>query len=355
MMDRSFYEKLAAQGMAGEALGPAEAEAVLTSPKVELLPLLDAAYQVRRKFTGNSVTIHVLNNAQNGHCSEDCNYCAQAKSSQAEIEEYPLKSDAEILAEAKDAYESGAHRYCMVFAGRGPSQRRVEHLARLIREIKAKYPVEVCVSAGLLDSPKARLLKEAGLDRLNHNLNTSARNYPRICTTHTYDERLATLAAARENGLELCSGMIVGMGEGPQDIIEVAQTLRANHARSIPVNFLLPISGNVLGTAPSLSPEYCLRVLCLFRFMNPDAEIRAAAGREYHLRSLEVLALYPANSIFLDGYLNAKGSERARTLRMIQDAGFTIESEIPLEDLLTRETTPKAPPLKNRTDLRRYE
>ena len=333
MFEHEFYNRLTDRSIAGEIFEEDLAKQILTSPELDLLPLLNAAYEVRKKFTGKEVAIHVINNAQNGHCSEDCHYCAQAKTSAADIEEYSLKPDEEILAEAKRAYESGAYRYCMVFAGRGPSLRRTEHLARLIRQIKEKYPIHICVSTGLLDQEKANILKAAGLDRLNHNLNTSRRHYPNICTTHTYDERLATLQAANKAGIEICSGLIVGMGETHDDVLEVAYTLRKLNSPSIPVNFLIPIEGNKL-KINDLTPEYCLRVLCLYRFLNPKAEIPVAAGREIHLRSMEILALYPANSLFMDGYLNTKGSNKARTLQMIKDAGFTIKSELDLEQLL---------------------
>lgn len=342
-MDLPFYNKLSQQSIDGIILNKEKALNILSPEKSEILPLLNAAYEVRKKFVGNDVSIHIINNSQNGFCPEDCHYCAQAKTSKADIEEYPIKSDDEILAEAKNAYEKGAFRYCMVFAGRGPSTKRTEHLARLIREIKAKYPLEVCVSAGLLDEEKAQVLKNAGLDRLNHNLNTSERNYPNICTTHTFEDRLQTLQAARKAGIQLCSGIIVGMNETLEDIIDVAYNLRDLKAESIPVNFLIPIQGNVLAGEPNLTPEFCLRVLCLFRFLNPQAEIRIAAGRELHLRSMEVMALYPANSLFLDGYLNTKGAERTRTLQMIKDAGFTIKSEIPLDELIKGEETSSLP------------
>ena len=137
-MNRQFYFDLADQSIAGNALNRGISETILNSPDIELISLLNAAFEVRKKYTGKNVKIHIINNAQNGHCPEDCHYCAQAKTSQADIKEYPLKSDAEILAEAKAAYEKGAYRYCMVFAGRGPSERRVEHLSRLIQEIKSK-------------------------------------------------------------------------------------------------------------------------------------------------------------------------------------------------------------------------
>ena len=242
------------------------------------------------------------------------------------------------MAEAKAAYEKGAFRYCMVFAGRGPSGKRLEKLTQLVSKIKEQYPqYEVCVSAGLINDEGAQKLKAAGLDQLNHNLNTSREHYPNICTTHTFDDRLNTLRAGRRAGIHLCSGVIAGMGETHQDIIDVALQLRELAVDSIPVNFLVPIAGNKLSDAQNLTPEYCLRILCLYRLLNPRSELRVAAGREGHLRSMEVMALYPANSLFLQGYLNTKGSSNLKTLQMIKDAGFTIKSDVNLDELLARE------------------
>jgi biotin synthase len=233
----------------------------------------------------------------------------------------------------------------MVYAGRAASVSRVERLKRILGQIKSEFPdKEICVSMGFVSEQGASELKQAGLDRLNHNLNTSQAYYPRICTTHTFADRLKTLLAAKSAGLKVCSGVIVGMGEGPGDIIDVAKRLRALKVESIPVNFYLPIEGTVLSTQQSrLSPEFILRTLCLFRFLNPQSDIRIAAGRELHLRSMEVMALYPANSLFLQGYLNAKGSSNARTLGMIKDAGFVIKSEINLDELLIREASLEDP------------
>ena len=325
-MEATFYQKLTATSLQGELLSDACCEKILTASEVELLPLLDAAYQVRKTYFQRTVQLHILNNAQNGYCPEDCHYCAQASSAAADIEAYPLKPDAEILAEAERAYESGAYRYCIVMSGRGPSPKRVAHLAELISTVKARYPIEVCLSAGLIDVAAAQTLKTAGLDRLNHNLNTSEAHYPKICSTHSYQDRMETLQAAQKVGLACCSGVIVGMGEETDDLIQVAKALRALEVASLPVNFFLPISGTQLAETPTLTPAYCLRVLCLYRFLNPRAEIRIAAGREHHLRSMEVMALYPANSMFIEGYLNATGTGTSRTLQMIEDAGFTIKT-----------------------------
>ena len=327
---------LAEQALANQPLTDEQCRRVLSDDALDLHDLLHAAYRVRKARFGKAVQVHILNNAQNGNCPEDCSYCAQARTSDADIEPYPIKSDEEVFEEARRAYEAGAHRYCMVFAGRGPNHSRTDKLVSLITEIKKRYPLEVCVSAGLLDDDKAARLKAAGLDRYNHNLNTSRDNYAKICTTHTYDDRVRTLESAKNAGMDVCSGLIVGMGETHDELVELAQTLCKFHAESIPVNFLLPIEGITLPDRQrgQLTPEFCLRVLCLFRFTNPEADVRAAAGREYHLKSLEPLCLLPANSIFLDGYLNGRGAERRRTYQMIRDAGFTLESEHGLDELL---------------------
>lgn len=332
-MDFDFYQRLADSALADCLLEPPLCERVLTDPTLDLLGLLNAAFAVRQRYFGKSVQVHILNNAQNGGCPEDCAYCSQARSSQAGIAAYPIKSEDEILEEARCAYEAGAYRYCMVFAGRGPDDPRVKQLAQLVGKIKRRYPIQVCISAGLLDIDQARILADAGLDRLNHNLNTSRKHYPSICTTHSFDDRLHTLEAARRAGLGICSGLIAGMGESPHDLVEVAATLRQLNCASIPVNFLLPFDGNRLETPRGLDPQYCLRILCLFRLTNPRAEIRCAAGREFHLRSMEVMCLYPANSLFLDGYLNARGALRQRTYQMIRDAGFEIDSQKDLDEL----------------------
>ncbi|MBF0594042.1 MAG: biotin synthase BioB [Candidatus Omnitrophica bacterium] len=311
---------------------------LLAPDAVDLIELLSAAYFYRKTHYGREVTVHILNNVQNGFCPEDCRYCAQSRSSEAPIETYAMKPEAEILAEAKAAYEQGAHRYCMVFAGTGPSDNRIKTICGIVRRIKEQYNLEVCVSPGIVTEGQAAELKAAGLDRLNHNLNTSERYYSRICSTHTYSDRLSTLQAAKKAGLAVCSGVIVGMGETPLDVVDMAMQLKKYHAASIPVNFFIPIPGAAIKQANGLTPEYCLRVLCLFRLINPSAEIRMAAGREMHLRSLEAMGLYAANSLFLQGYLNARGTSDKQTLQMIKDAGFTIKSDVPLDQLIDRQT-----------------
>jgi len=318
------YEKLAEQGLAGAAPTEDQARQIVDDPSLRLLPLLDAAFQVREQHFGREVMVHVLNNVQNGLCPEDCGYCSQNKDSEAPIKKYAMKSDEEIFAEAEKVARAGASRYCMVLSGRGPTLERTKKFAQLIRDIKAKHPVEICVSAGLIDDEKAEILAAAGLDRLNHNLNTSESRYPEICSTHTYADRVSTLESARKFGIGTCSGLIVGMGEATDDLVEVAFQLRELDVPSIPVNFLIPIEGNQVMSDGSLTPEHCLRVLCLMRFVNPKAEIRIAGGREGNLRHMQPLGLYPANSLFVEGYLTTRGDAARETYQMIADAGFTV-------------------------------
>ena len=193
-------------------------------------------------------------------------------------------------------------------------------------EVKAAHGLKICFSVGLLSVEQARRLKAAGVDRINHNLNTSERFYPQICTTHSYRDRLATLQSVRQAGLEICSGGIVGMGEEDSDVVELALRLGELQAEAVPVNFLLPIPGiriSVQEVRP-LNPRYCLKVLALFRLANPRGELRIAAGRELHLGPLQPLGLYAANSIFVGGYLTTGGQPPEEDCRMIEALGFSI-------------------------------
>ena len=197
----------------------------------------------------------------------------------------------------------------------------------MVRRIKERFPIEVCVSAGLLTRSDAALLKKAGVDRINHNINTAPSYYRAICSTHTFEDRLATLHAAHEEGIGVCSGVIIGMGERPQHIVEMARILHRHKVESLPVNFFLPLPGVPLAhRADFLTPEYCLRVLCLFRFFNPSAELRVAAGRERYLKDKQILAFKPANSLFIDGYLNVEGDDPDDILTRLKKAGYTLQT-----------------------------
>ena len=317
--------RLAERALRDEPPGEEEARRLLDGEDCELLPLLQAAFVPRQRYFGRRVMVHVLNNVQNGLCPEDCGYCSQSRDSKAELRKYPMKQENEILEGAARAAEAGASRYCIVSSGRGPTLEQARRLGDVVRRVKQRFPIEVCLSVGLLGEEQARVLAEAGLDRLNHNLNTSESHYSEICSTHSYADRVRTLTTAKKCGIEPCSGLIVGMGESSRDVVEVAFTLRELEVPSIPVNFLIPIEGNPVLSDGSLTPERCLRALALMRLVNPRAEIRVAGGREGHLRSLQSLALWPANSLFVEGYLTTRGDAVGDTYRMIRDAGFEVE------------------------------
>jgi biotin synthase len=319
------YEALARKSLANCPIDHEDIRWILTDESVHLLDLLSAAYKVRHHYFGNKVRVHIINNVQSGNCSEDCKYCAQSKDAPDQTVVYPMKTEEEILLEAKNASEAGAYRYCMVYSGRDLGRNRIADICRVVGKIKARFDMEVCVSAGFLSSEEARALKSAGVDRYNHNLNTSRDFYPEICTTHDYARRIDTINCANWSGLDICSGVIIGMGEGTNDIASILSELRRVEVKSVPINFFIPVPGHRVQPS-GLTPHYCLKVLCLFRLALPKAEIRAAGGREYHLRSLQALCLYPANSLFSKGYLTTGGECVAETKQMIIDSGFQVDA-----------------------------
>jgi biotin synthase len=338
------WHALAGQVLEGRSLAARQGLAILRAPDRELLDLLAAAYRVRHHWFGNRVHLNFLINAKCGACAEDCGYCSQSKVSTANITPTSLAEPDEIFAAARTAAERRAQTYCIVTSGRQPGRREMEVLVEVVPRIKAAFPLKVCVSPGLLGVEDAAGLKAAGVDRVNHNLNTSRRFYPRICSTHGYQDRLDTLRAVRLAGMEICSGGIIGMGEEDADVVDLALELGTLAAEAIPINFLQPIPGTPLGDCPDvrgtvalstktkagapppgagrLDPRYCLKVLCLFRLANPRCELRIAAGREMHLRELQPLGLYAANSIFVGDYLTTPGQPPEADYRMIEALGF---------------------------------
>jgi biotin synthase len=301
---------------------------VLDYPDDKILELLAAAYRVRKKHFGRKVRVQVLLNAKSGMCTENCGYCTQSGVSAADIKEFPLRPAPELVAGAISAVKSGAVRFCMALSGIRYDDGLIEKLAESVRAIKKETDISLCCSMGFLKPGQADKLKKAGLDRINHNLNTEKNFYANICTTHTWDERVQNIKTCREAGLEICSGGIIGLGEGKEGVAELFMELKKLGPDSIPVNFYIPVSGTPLeNKGEKLTPQYCLKALCLARFSNPDSDIRAAGGREYHLRSMQGLALYAANSIFVSGYLTTGGQPAGEGFQMIKDMGFEAEIE----------------------------
>ncbi len=320
------WNALAEQALAGDLITRDDARAVLSAPDDHLLDQLAAAYRVRRHYWGNKVRLHFLLNAQSGLCPEDCGYCSQSKVSGAEIEKYPMLARDRILEAADRAAALKAGTFCMVISGRSPGGRVFEKVLDAVREVKARHDLKICACLGLLSQEQVVALREAGVTQVNHNLNTSARFTPEVVSTHTFEDRVATVEQVRAAGLKTCSGGIVGMGETDDDVIDLALSLRALEVRSVPVNFLIPVPGTPFEHVRALDPRRCLRILALYRFLLPSQEIRIAGGREVHLRSMQVMGLYAANSVFIGDYLTTQGAAARADLEMIRDAGFVIET-----------------------------
>lgn len=310
--------------LAGEGMRSEEALALLKSDEDELLPVLHAAFLLRRHYFGRKVSLHVIRNAKSGGCSEDCAYCSQSSVSTGAVPNYPLQSEEELVQGAREALELGAIRYCIVTSGRSPSPADLDRITKAVRRIKQESPISICVSLGILTDAQAQELKGAGVDRYNHNLESSERFYPAICSTHTYAERRSTALKAKAAGMELCSGGLMGMGETLEDRVDLALAMRGVEADSIPLNFLDPRPGTALMNRSRIAAGDVLRTLAMFRFVHPDREIRIAGGREACLGPLQVLALYPANSMFTSGYLTTPGQGYQADKRMLDMAGFDV-------------------------------
>jgi biotin synthase len=319
------WDALAERALAGEPLERGEALAVLHAPDDELLALLDAAFRVRRTHFGRLVKLNMIVNAKSGICPEDCGYCSQSIVSTAPVAKYSMLQ-ADVLVEgAREAWARKARTYCIVASGRGPSARELREVTGAVRRIKDEMPMKVCACLGLLTEEQALDLRAAGVDRYNHNLNTAASHHARITTTHTYEDRVTTIEAVKRAGISPCAGFIAGMGETDEQVVDVAFALHDLDADSIPVNFLHAVPGTPLEGAEELSPRRCLKILALLRLVCPTKEIRVAGGREVNLRSLQPLALYAANSIFVGDYLTTEGQAAEADWRMLEDLGFEIE------------------------------
>jgi biotin synthase len=319
------WTSFAKKALNGELLTVEEGLAILEADNEELLPLLQAAFTVRKHYFGKKVKLNMIINAKSGLCPEDCGYCSQSIVSTAPVQKYTLLDKDTLVAGAREAMARKAGTYCIVAAGKGPTEKELNQVVDAVKEIRDTMPLKICACLGLLKDGQAERLAEAGVHRYNHNLNTSKANYPSITTTHTYDQRVETVEKVKVHGMSPCSGVIIGMGETNQEIIEMAYALRELDADSIPINFLNAIPGTPLEKAGRTPAIKALKVLALFRFICPAKEIRVAGGREVNLRSLQPLSLYAANSLFVGDYLTTAGQDISADHQIIEDMGFEIE------------------------------
>lgn len=321
----SKWTELAQSVINGLEISREDALRILNIQDKELLEVLQGAYLIRHHYFGNKVKLNMIMNTKSGLCPENCGYCSQSSISSAPIKKYRMLDKETILKGADQAYQLNVGTYCIVASGRGPSNSEVDQVVSAVKEIKDKYNLKVCACLGILKPDQALKLKQAGVDRYNHNLNTSENHHENITTSHTYQDRVNTVELIKETGISPCSGVIVGMKETRADVVDMAYSLKALDADSIPVNFLHAIDGTPLEGTNELNPRYCLKVLILMRFVNPTKEIRISGGREVNLRSLQPLGLYAANSIFVGDYLTTAGQESTSDHQMLEDLGFEID------------------------------
>ena len=315
--------------LSGEVLGKLAVYELAKTESNDLPFLFAAANSIRRQFQGDKVHLCSILNGRSGRCSEDCSYCAQSVHHQTGVAVYPLMDTQEILRNAVAAAAAGVSHFSIVLSGGGVDQaEEKETFARIIAAyqlIRAKTNLQLCASLGSLTLEQARKLKGVGVERYHHNVETSRDFYPSICRTHTYEDRIRTVGVAREAGLAVCCGGIIGMGESIEQRVDMALELREMGIGCIPVNILNPIPGTRLESMEPLPPLEILKTIALFRFVLPQAVIRTAGGREKNLRDLQSMALLGgANGMLVGGYLTTSGRDSRLDLKMIEDLGLKV-------------------------------
>jgi biotin synthase len=294
-------------------------------PQEHVPELLALADEVRTEYCGNGIAVEVLYNAKKGGCSEDCNFCSQSARFASDVEAEPLSSVEGFLEAARDAYERGAGELCIVVAVRGPSTKLLERVCTAVPLIKERYPLTVAVSLGILREDQIAKLAAAGVDKVNHNLETSRRYFPSVCTTHSYDERWQTCRLVKKHNLELCCGGIIGMGETVEDRIDFLTSLQELQPEEVPVNFLNPRPGTPFGDRSLVEPTEALRFVAMARLALPSALIRFAGGREVTLQGLQDLGMRSgASGLVLGNYLTTAGRQDQDDFAMLDRLGFEV-------------------------------
>lgn len=288
--------------------------------QLPLPELILKANRMREEFIGENLDLCSIMNAKSGFCAQDCKFCAQASRHSTEITTYPLKKKEEIIEAARRAKDIGAHRFDIVTSGDRLSKEELKLIAEAVYETTQKIGIKMCASLGRMDEEGFLLLKDAGLSRYHHNIETSPSYFPKIITTHTFQDRIDTIRAARRVGLEVCSGGIIGMGEAMDDRVEMALILKELDVDSVPINILVPIRGTPLEKQNTLSPTEAIKAIAIFRIILKNKIIKVAAGRESVLGDFQALAfLSGANGMLIGGYLTIKGRDVSQDWKLIEE------------------------------------
>ena len=322
-MSLEFIKECQEKVFSGIGINAIEAEKLLNIPEENLKDLAVCANEITQDFNGKKVDVEQLNNIKKNACSEDCTFCGQSAFFDTGIETYQLPQPDEVVEKARKAKEEGAESYCLVAAWREPSPKDFEKVCRIISEINDKVGISVECSLGFLTPQQARKLKELKVKRYNHNLETAKSKFSEICTTHTYEDRLETLGIARDAGLELCTGGIIGLGETREQRLELALELGRLYPEEVTINILVPMPGTPLELQTDLPNSEIVRIFSVVRFLLPESVIKISGGRESKLNDAgEELLQSGANGIITEGYLTMGGNEAGKDRQMIEKIGL---------------------------------
>lgn len=320
-----FIEECKEKVLSGIGITSEEASKLFEMPEENLSELALAANMITRDFNGNKVDVEQLNNIKKNACSENCSFCGQSAFFDTGIETYQLPTPEEVVSRAQKALNEGAESYCLVAAWREPSPKDFEKVCKIIEDVNQKVGISIECSLGFLTEKQARKLKELKVKRYNHNLETSRSKFSEICTTHTYEDRMKTLRIAREAGLELCTGGIIGLGESRKQRLELILELAAIYPEEVTINILVPVPGTPLELQTPLPKNEIIRMFSVTRFLLPESVIKISGGRETNLDdSGEQLLQSGANGIITSGYLTMGGNESEKDLEMIKKIGLEV-------------------------------
>jgi biotin synthase len=317
-----FIKETTDRILSGKDISFEEAHRLLSSNDID--SLIRGSNTITRRFNGDLVDVETLVNAKSGACPEDCSFCAQSSHYNTGINKYELLPEETILKQAQKAKESGANSFCLVCAYRSPPKRDFEQICKTIIEIKKKVRIDVNVSLGFMTREMARRLKSVGVKRYNHNLETAESYFSQICKTHDFHDRVNTAKIVVDEGLELCCGGIIGMGESPSQRLELAFSIKSLHPNEVPINILIARKGTPLEVLNPLDPMDAIRTIAVWRFIMPKTILKIAGGREVHLKEKERIALKAgANGIITGGYLTTGGNRSKRDIAMIKEIGLS--------------------------------
>jgi len=323
MSTLEFIKECQEKVFSGNHISSVDAEKLLNTPEEDLKYLARCANEITRDFNGEKVDVEQLNNIKKNACSEDCTFCGQSAFFDTGIESYQLPTPEDVVSKAQKAKDEGAESYCLVAAWREPSKTDFEKVCKIITEINDKVGISVECSLGFLTQEQAKKLKELKVKRYNHNLETAKSKFPEICTTHTYEDRLKTLGIARDAGLELCTGGIIGLGETREQRLELTLELARLYPEEVTINILVPVPGTPLELQADLPNSEIVRMFSVIRFLLPESVIKISGGRETSLDdSGEELLQSGANGIITAGYLTMGGNEAEKDKEMIEKIGL---------------------------------